>query len=65
MSHRIGNIVVLCEEEDRKCQLCGAIAECRPYGPNGEDICYDCGMKDQETTDRMIGKVLFGDRDVH
>jgi len=31
------------------------------YGPNGECICFDCGMKDEKTTERMMVKVLFGD----
>lgn len=32
------------------CELCGTHAELRPYGPNNENICFECGMKDQETT---------------
>lgn len=39
-------------EDDRECELCGTIAECRPYGPNNEQICYPCGMKDEKTTGR-------------
>jgi hypothetical protein len=35
--------------------------ELRPYGPKGERICFDCGMKDEATTDKMIGIKLFGD----
>src|SRR4051812_45770324 len=35
-------------EKDRRCELCGTIAECRPYGPKGEHVCFDCGMKDSE-----------------
>jgi hypothetical protein len=29
-------------EMDQMCELCGKIDECRPYGPNGEQICFDC-----------------------
>jgi len=43
----------------RKCELCSKDAECRPYGPRGEWICFDCGMKDENTTKRQASKVLF------
>ena len=43
------------------CQLCGKPnEELRPYGPNGESICFDCGMKDEETTKRKFAE-LIGD----
>jgi hypothetical protein len=61
MSKRVGNIVILCQEPDRKCDLCGKIAETRPYGPRGENICYDCGMKNSEVTNRQMNRVLFGE----
>ena len=47
---------VITNEDDDKCELCGTIAELRPYGPNCENICYECGMKDEETTNGMIRK---------
>lgn len=50
-------------EESDKCELCGTVAELRPYGPNGERICHPCGQKDLATTERMMGKVLFGIED--
>lgn len=59
MTRRVGNIVVAYDEEPQQCDLCGKIAELRPYGPNGECICYACGQKDPETTDRMMAQVLF------
>lgn len=61
MSRRIGNVVIIEPEAPQQCDLCGKIAELRPYGPNGECICYECGKKDPVTTERMMGKVLFGD----
>ena len=30
----------------------------RPYGKGGAWICYDCGMKDEETVNENITKVL-------
>ena len=62
MSKRVGNVIVICKEPEAKCEFCGKIAELRPYGPNGERICFECGMKDPETTEKMMGKYLFGDK---
>ena len=64
MSRNVNGVPVIEAEPDFLCFLCGKIAETRPYGPNGEEICYDCGMKDIETTNRMMGKILFGLTDV-
>ena len=61
MSKRIGNVIIIAPEEDDKCELCGKVDELRPYGPNGERICYDCGMANLETTQYMMGVKLFGD----
>ena len=46
-------------ENPQQCDLCGAIAELRPYGPNGEKICIGCGNKNPEATLRMIRKFLL------
>ena len=42
------------------CELCGKVAELRPYGPNGEDVCFPCGMKDEEAAKRAMNKLVFG-----
>jgi hypothetical protein len=60
MSFRVGNVAVVVPEPERKCELCGKQAECRPYGPRGEQICYDCAMKDEKTTNRQLARVLLG-----
>jgi hypothetical protein len=44
-----------------KCQLCGKAAELRPYGPNGEWICYECGMKDKATTTKQMAAFMSGE----
>lgn len=31
-----------------RCQFCNAVEETRPYGPNGEEVCFSCGMKDED-----------------
>ena len=48
-------------EEDQVCEMCGKIDECRPYGPNGEQICFDCGMKDEATTRKRMAEYIFGE----
>jgi len=45
-------------EADGKCELCGKQDELRPYRPNGEWICFDCGMKDEAITAAQFAKVL-------
>lgn len=47
---------VMCIEptEPEQCEFCGVVDECRPYGPNGEKICFDCGMLDREGTRRKM-----------
>lgn len=52
---------IIAEEPEQMCELCGLIAECRPYGPKDEQICFDCGMKDPETTKKKMEAYLFGD----
>lgn len=47
---------VIYEEKPQQCDLCGKVAELRPYGPNGEAICFQCGMLDEETTKKMFAK---------
>ena len=51
-------IVVLSARKPQGCDLCGKVAELRPYGPNGEWICFTCGMKDEESTKRQFAKRL-------
>lgn len=60
MSKRIGDVVIIEATPPAKCELCGKEDELRPYGPNGENICFDCGMKDEKTTAKMCDKILFG-----
>lgn len=59
MSKRIGNVVVITDEPDLICFDCGKITETRPYGPNGEEICHECGMKDELTTMAQMFIRLF------
>ena len=51
-------------EPMQRCELCGVIEECRPYGPNDENICFDCAMKDDESraiAERKMAAYIFGE----
>lgn len=52
---------IICVEPDSKCDLCGSVEECRPYGPNGENVCYTCGMKDEAAAKRRMALLIFGE----
>ena len=60
MSERIGNVFVVQEEPTDMCEMCGKIAELRPYGPMGERICFECAMKDMATTCRRFDEMIDG-----
>jgi hypothetical protein len=61
MSFRIGKIVVIADEPDKTCELCGKVADCRPYGPRGEQVCFECGMKDEAAAKRQFKRIILGD----
>lgn len=53
-------------ELDTVCEFCGSIAECRPYGPNDEQICFDCAMSSPEAEEiakRKMGVYIFGEKE--
>lgn len=61
---RRGNVTIMDRRDpsafDGKCELCGAADELRPYGPNNENICFDCAMKDEATTAKKFHEMLDG-----
>ena len=50
----------IAQQDDEVCEMCGKVDECRPYGPNGENICFECGMKDEATTKKKMEEYIFG-----
>lgn len=53
------NIIMIRNDQTRRdwsghCELCGKFAELRPYGPNNEMICFECGYSDLETTEQKF-----------
>ena len=47
-------------ETERACELCGKWKECRPYGPKGEQVCFDCAQKDPGAMERGMNRHIFG-----
>lgn len=58
----MSSLGIIAQEHDQVCEMCGKIDECRPYGPNGEQICFECGMKDEETTKKKMAEYIFGEQ---
>lgn len=54
---------IIAQQPDEVCEMCGSVDECRPYGSNNENICFECAMKDKETTERKMAAYIFGDID--
>ena len=54
---------VIAEEPAQMCELCGKVDECRPYGPNDEQICFECGMKNEEVTRKKMFAYILGKND--
>lgn len=47
-------------EKPQQCDFCGKIAELRPYGPNGEIVCFQCAMKDEKAATQQFYRLLEG-----
>lgn len=56
-------IVILTVPQTGKCEYCGNVDALRPYGKNGENICFDCGMKPEhrEVTEKNVQRMLNGE----
>jgi len=65
MARIINRTFITGREADAKCELCGKVAELRPYGPNGENICFDCGMKDEKTTKKQFLSIINRKVNIH
>lgn len=48
MTHKIGNTTIIAAEPVKSCTECGTLAECRPYGKGGAQICFDCATSSPE-----------------
>lgn len=50
----------IAQEPDDTCEMCGQVDELRPYGPNYERICFECGMKNEELTQQRCYEYILG-----
>lgn len=64
MTVKSGNTFIIEPEPSRNCELCGAFEECRPYGPNGEQGCISCGLKNLKSTIAAFYKRVLGTSEV-
>jgi len=60
----MSSLGIIYEEPPQRCEMCGIIDECRPYGPNYEEICFACAMKDEALTEIRMKQLLFGEGEV-
>jgi hypothetical protein len=44
-----------------RCEMCGRLKELRPYGPNGENVCFECAKKDPEAMKRGFNRLVMGE----
>lgn len=54
----------IAQEPDRECEMCGKVDECRPYGPKGEQICFDCATSTpemEEVAKKRMAEYIFGE----
>lgn len=59
----MSSLGVIAQEPPQACEMCGSIDECRPYGPNGEQICFTCATTkcDMEQVEKRMGQHIFGE----
>ncbi len=60
MTKRIGDVVIIAAEDDKRCELCGKEEECRPAGPKGEQVCWECANKDKAALERYSQRLFQG-----
>ena len=55
---------IIAEQLPEVCDMCGKIDECRPYGPNGENICFECATTkcDKEQVEKRMANHIFGEK---
>lgn len=58
MNHK--QIVIIDGTKHAACELCGKVAELRPYGPGGKSVCFACAMKDEPEAKRQFDKLTIG-----
>lgn len=52
-------VTLIENEEPGDCQMCNKNDELRPYGPNGENVCVECAMKDKKSMVKRMYKRMY------
>ena len=53
----------IAQQADEVCEMCGKVDECRPYGPNDENICFDCAVTlDKDIVQKKMAAYIFGEK---
>lgn len=60
IDHKGKRLIIIEEEEDAICTKCGKLDELRPYGKDGERVCFDCAQADPEERERQVNKLFHG-----
>ncbi len=56
---------IIAQEPEQVCEFCNKIEECRPYGPNNEQICFDCATATPEMkaiSEKKMASYIFGEQ---
>jgi hypothetical protein len=48
VTRKIGDLLVIEPVDPKVCFVCGKVEDTRPYGPNREEICFNCMISDPE-----------------
>jgi hypothetical protein len=61
----MSSLGIIAEQPPEVCEMCGIVDECRPYGPNNENICFDCAMNKvgEETVNKKMAAYIFGEKE--
>lgn len=59
----MSSLGVIAQEPPQACEMCGVIDECRPYGPNGEQICFNCATTkfNPAEIEKRMAQHIFGE----
>lgn len=60
----MSSLGVIAQQPPECCEMCGKIDECRPYGTNGENICFECATTkcDMEQVEKRMAQHIFGEK---
>lgn len=48
MTMKLGNVVIISDEPDKKCTRCGKLTDCRDILGNGKQVCFDCATPQEQ-----------------